>query len=167
MCPSIANDFLKLSILETWQGFTNLQQSNDEVVVGCGVRTGVRWSYSRAGGLPPNNVVPLDHRCHAHARCPVFIPPLHAHDFSERPHKDFRAMRNLRGECKGNVQLRPRLEVLLNDEIQPTRRNVARFSLLGIVLMFGRYPNNDWQRQIVTTSRSAFRHSPDLRYLRR
>jgi hypothetical protein len=34
-------------------------------------------------------------------------------------------------------------------------------------LAFGRYSNDDWQGQIITTRRPAFRHSPDLQYLRR
>jgi hypothetical protein len=38
---------------------------------------------------------------------------------------------------------------------------------LRIVLAFRRYSNDYWQRQIITTSRPAFRHSPDLHYLRR
>ncbi len=57
----------------------------------------------------------------------------------------------------------PASKILLNDEIQPARRNIARLSFLGIYLVFGRNSNDDWQGQIITTSRPAFRHSPDLR----
>ncbi len=64
-----------------------------------------------------NDIVSLDYGGDAHPDRAIIHPPLDSNDFSKRTHKNFRAMRNLRRKCQSNIQLRARLEILLDHKI--------------------------------------------------
>jgi len=80
-------------------------------------------------GFPADNIVPLDHRRHAHVCIFILHSAVDANNFTQGSNKYLATVRYFRRQSQRDIQLRASFQILIDDKIQTSRGNVSRLAL--------------------------------------
>jgi hypothetical protein len=115
-------------------------------------------------GFIAHDLVSLDKSSDAYVTVAVLRSFLDADDLANRADENFGAASNFGGEGHGQIELRAGGYTVLNNEINPSGRNVPSLAVMSVLV--NRYPDKDRQRKIIAPCRATVSHIPHIPPLR-
>jgi hypothetical protein len=111
-----------------------------------------------SGRFGTDNFVALDDRGDADSAGTIFRFPVDSNHFAHRPNENFRTSGHFGGQSERYVKLGSRAHILVNGKVNAACGNVAGLPVARGKLFLNWYPNNDRQRQVISTRGSTLRH---------
>jgi hypothetical protein len=111
-----------------------------------------------SGRFGTDNFVALDDCGNAHSTGTIFRFPVNSNHFAHRPNENFRTSGHFGGQGERYVKLGSRAHILVNGKVNAACGNVAGLPVARGKLFLNWYPNNDRQRQVISTRGSTLRH---------
>jgi len=109
-------------------------------------------------GFRANYFVALDDCGNANTRGAILRSLVDPNHFAHRANENFRTASHFGRESECNVKLGSRAQILIDCKVNAACGNVARLSAARGCLIFNWHPDNDRQRQVISTSSSPLCH---------
>jgi hypothetical protein len=110
------------------------------------------------GGFRANYFVALDDCGDANARGAIFRSLVDPNHFAHRANENFRTAGYFGRKSERDVKFGSGTQILINCKVNAACGNVARLSAARGCLFFDWHPDNDRQRQVISTSSSSLCH---------